>query len=56
MEIVLFLKFIIIGVVIYSGLIVGKMLAMIAPEELKPGRDYLILFQRVLFFTFNEIH
>ncbi|MFT4303008.1 MAG: hypothetical protein ACMXYG_00435 [Candidatus Woesearchaeota archaeon] len=49
MEIVLFLQYLIIGIISFSGLLVGKLLALIAPEEIFPGKRNLILFQKVIF-------
>lgn len=44
------LQYVILGVIVYSGLFAGKLLCMIAPEELKPGRKNLVFFQKLLFF------
>jgi hypothetical protein len=48
-DVVFLLQYIILGVIIYSGLFAGKMLALIAPEELRPGKRNLILFQKGLY-------
>ena len=35
-------------VIIFAGIITGMILAFIAKEELKPGKKYILLFQKVL--------
>jgi hypothetical protein len=50
MEIAFLLQMIALGIIIYSGLFVGKMLSMIAPEEIRPGKKNLIFLQKILFF------
>lgn len=37
------------AVIAFIGLILGSILAFIAPEELKPGERYFILFSKVIF-------
>ncbi len=49
MDIALILQYIIVGVIVYSGLFVGKILSLISPEEVRPGKKYLILLQKVVF-------
>lgn len=46
---ILLMQILIIGVIVYSGLFIGKMLAIIAPEEIRPGRKNLIILQKFLF-------
>ena len=49
MDLSVFLQYMIIGITVYSGLIAGKILAMIAPEEMRPGKKNLILLQKIAF-------
>jgi len=46
MDAVLFYQYIVIGILVYSGLIVGKLMSLISPEEIRPGERYLIFLQR----------
>lgn len=43
------LNYFLIAVVISTGLILGRILAKIAKEEIKPGRKYLIILQKIIF-------
>ena len=43
------LNYIIIAVITAAGLILGKVLAKIAKEEIKPGKKYLLIMQKALF-------
>lgn len=49
MDMNIFLQYIIIGIIVYSGLVAGKILAMITPEEIRPGKKNLILLQKIAF-------
>jgi len=52
MEITSLLQYIIIGIIAISGIFIGKILSMIAPEELSSSKKTLILLQKILFFLF----
>ena len=46
---ILFMHYLLVALISYLGLILGAVLAFIAPEELKPGRKLLLLLKRALF-------
>jgi hypothetical protein len=55
--------FALIGIATFFGIIAGYLLALIAPEELQPGKSYLQFFQNalllasvILFLALNELH
>jgi len=43
------LNYALVALVVSIGLILGKILAKIAKEEIKPGKKYLLILQKVLF-------
>lgn len=45
-----FLSYFLASLIAYLGLLVGIILVRMAPEEQKPGRKYLILLKKILFF------
>ncbi|MCB9358926.1 hypothetical protein H6503_03275 [Candidatus Woesearchaeota archaeon] len=49
MDLVAILQYVILGVIAVSGLFIGKLLSMAAPEELRPSKKFLIIFQKVIF-------
>ena len=46
-----FLSYFLASIIAYLGLLVGIILVRMAPEEQKPGKKYLILLEKILFFT-----
>jgi len=43
------LNYVLIATLVSTGLILGRVLANIAKEEIKPGKKYLIILQKLLF-------
>lgn len=49
------LDFLLSAIVVFLGLVVGAILAFIAPEELKPGEKYFSIFRRALLLSITII-
>ena len=49
MDLILAFQYIIVGMIVSAGLFIGKFLVMISPEEIRPGKKYLIQLQKILF-------
>ena len=43
------LNYVLIAVVVSIGLILGRVLAWIAKEEIRPGKNYFLILQKILF-------
>lgn len=43
------LNYVLVSLAVFSGLLVGWLVGVIAKEELKPGKKYLVLLKRFLF-------
>jgi len=49
MDLILAFQYLIVGVIVAAGLFIGKFLVRISPEEIRPGKRYLIQLQKILF-------